>query len=83
MPTFLPSLPPLGPNTALCKASLPYLSAYLKSISGCWSKNSTTLYKPKKLDLEKGVLPKAVLAFMLAPFDCKYLITCNCPKEQA
>ena len=29
VPIFLPYLPPFGPNEALCKASLPYLSAAL------------------------------------------------------
>ena len=83
VPIFLPCLPPLGPKEALCKASLPYLSAALILIPGHVTRYSTTSNSPKKDDFENGVLPSLVGAFTLTPYYCSSFMICICPLEQA
>ena len=83
VPIFLPYLPPFGPKDALCKASLPYLSAALILIPGHVTRYSITSNSPKKEDFEKGVLPSLVGALTLTPYDYNSFTIFIWPLEHA
>lgn len=74
VPNLTPSLPPFGPNVALCNGVLPFSSLDKISISLQFNKNSTISLLPKKHAFDKGHLPSLDLLLIFAPKEYKYLM---------